>query len=39
MYILQTAVEVVEDEGLFDEEDEEDAGVLAMYVFVYLPFY
>lgn len=25
-----TAVEVVEDEGLFDEEDEEDAGVLAI---------
>jgi transcriptional activator SPT7 len=32
---LQTAVEVLEDEGLFDEEDEEDAGALAMYVFSY----
>jgi hypothetical protein len=33
---LQTAVEVLEDEGLFEEEDEEDAGALAMYVF-FLP--
>jgi transcriptional activator SPT7 len=30
--LYQTAVEVLEDEGLFDEEDEEDTGALAMYV-------
>lgn len=30
--IGQTAVEHLEDEGLFDEEDEEDAGALAMCV-------
>jgi transcriptional activator SPT7 len=35
---LQTAIEVLEDEGLFDEEDEEDAGALAMYVFSYYVF-
>jgi hypothetical protein len=31
---IQTAVEVLDDEGLFDEEDnEEDGGAFAMYVF------
>lgn len=28
----QTAVEILEDGGLFDSEDEEDTGALAMYV-------
>ena len=31
-FVSQTAAEVLDDEGLF-EEDEEDAGALAMYVF------
>jgi len=32
-FVSQTAAEVLDDEGLF-EEDEEDAGALAMYVFL-----
>lgn len=34
--IMQTAGETLEDEGLFMEEDEDEAGALAVYVVTFL---
>jgi transcriptional activator SPT7 len=35
-HLFQTAGELLEDGGLFEEEDEEETGALAMYVFLTL---
>ena len=34
VHILQAAGEILEDEGLFEEEEEDETGALAMYVFI-----
>ena len=36
VHVLQAAGEVLEDEGLFEEEEEDETGALAMCVHIFL---